>query len=69
MEALGDEESGVDSVRLVSEVGAVRRNKQESVSSCSGLVRRGKNGPQFALSGGEAEIVDLDVDAVGVREK
>jgi hypothetical protein len=60
VEALGNEESGVDSVRLVSNVGAVGCNKQDSVSSCGGFVRRRKIGPKFAFSGGEVEI-DLDL--------
>src|SRR5207302_5682849 len=69
VEALGNEESGVDPVRLVGEVGTVGSDKQESMSSCGGLVRRGKISPQCALCGGEVEIVDLDTDAVGVRQK
>jgi len=39
------------------------------MSSAGGFVSRRKNSPQFPLPGCEVEIVNLDIDAVRMREK
>jgi hypothetical protein len=56
-------------LRLVAEVSAIWSDVYETVSSECGFVLRRKSGPELALSGSEIEIVNLHVDAVGVREK
>ena len=68
-EAVGDEDRGKDAVRFVGETASVGSDEDLTVSRAGGFIRRRKDGPGFALSGGEIEIVELRVDIVGMRDE
>jgi hypothetical protein len=66
---LGNEQSGMNLLRLVGEVRAVWSDEHSAVPNAGDLVRRRKCSTELSFSGGEVEIVNLCVDAVRVGKK